>query len=160
MNQRWLEALGALGVLAGLVFVGLEIRQNTRALEGATVQASAELTVDLILRGMESPIIQAVWGDVASGRELDDFVGTERTQIGWYFTALLRVEENRYRQVELGTVSSDAMLDFANDYLRFRAFRQFWETSKTTGLWQYDPGFVAFLDGKIEASGAAWSGPR
>ena len=44
------ETLGFLAVVASMVFVGLEIRQNTRAVRGATVQAMV-VSLDLCKSG-------------------------------------------------------------------------------------------------------------
>jgi len=39
----WIQLLGMLGVLGGLVFVGLEMRQSQLIALGATVQGRTEL---------------------------------------------------------------------------------------------------------------------
>jgi hypothetical protein len=51
-----------------MLFVGLEIRQNTQALQGATVQAGADLQIEMVLRGMEDPLIQSTWGALSGGQ--------------------------------------------------------------------------------------------
>ncbi len=43
-NVNWIwketaEVLGVLGVIASMIFIGIEIRQNTNAVHGATLQA-------------------------------------------------------------------------------------------------------------------------
>ena len=43
------EAGGAIAVLLGLVFVGLELRQNTSAVEAATFQGLTDATNEALL---------------------------------------------------------------------------------------------------------------
>ncbi|MEN8374774.1 MAG: hypothetical protein ABFS34_04940 [Gemmatimonadota bacterium] len=40
------EALASLGVIGSLIFVGLEIRQNTKALEAAAIQSMTDVFRD------------------------------------------------------------------------------------------------------------------
>ena len=42
IKSSWYELIGLLGVVSSLVFVGIEIRQNTSAIKGATHQTIAE----------------------------------------------------------------------------------------------------------------------
>ena len=49
------ETIGLVAVLLGLVFVGFEIRQNTQAVKGATIQGLAEMSLEIQLTGMQMP---------------------------------------------------------------------------------------------------------
>ena len=48
MNRNRLELIGFISVIASLVFVGMEIRQNTTAVRGATNQAISDQALSLI----------------------------------------------------------------------------------------------------------------
>ena len=48
-NNLWFELIGLFGVISSLVFVGVEIRQNTAAVKGATHQTVAEQINELTL---------------------------------------------------------------------------------------------------------------
>ena len=61
----WIQLLGMLGVLGGLVFVGLEMRQSQLIAIGAQVQARTELRAQLQLAPFEGNI------DVARADFLD-----------------------------------------------------------------------------------------
>ena len=71
-----IEILGILGVIGSLIFVALEIRQNTNALRSATIQAIGELLSDL---AAERPVIHifedAHWADPTSLEVLDQLIG-------------------------------------------------------------------------------------
>ena len=44
-KRKWIDWLGAIGVVASLIFVGLEVRQNTAAVRGATYQSVADASL-------------------------------------------------------------------------------------------------------------------
>ena len=54
IKSSWYELIGLLGVVSSLVFVGIEIRQNTSAIKGATRQTIAEQINDLTLTSIAS----------------------------------------------------------------------------------------------------------
>ena len=52
----WIQLLGMLGVLGGLVFVGLEMQQSQRIAIGAQQQARAELRAQVLIAPFEGNI--------------------------------------------------------------------------------------------------------
>ena len=55
--SRWTETIGVIGVIASLVFVGVEIRQNTQAVRGATYQSLTESSMELLFRISDDPAL-------------------------------------------------------------------------------------------------------
>lgn len=53
--RRLVEIFGFLGVIASLVFAALEIRQNTRAVYGATIQGMAEQSFETSMVIVQTP---------------------------------------------------------------------------------------------------------
>ncbi len=45
-KRKWIDLLGAVGIVASLIFVGLEVRQNTLISRGAAVQSITEQVND------------------------------------------------------------------------------------------------------------------
>ena len=45
-KRKWIDLLGAVGVVASLIYVGLEVRQNTLISRGAAVQSITEQVND------------------------------------------------------------------------------------------------------------------
>ncbi|MEJ2540819.1 MAG: hypothetical protein P8188_12755 [Gemmatimonadota bacterium] len=159
MKKEWIELVSVFGLLAGLVFVGFEIRQNTKALQGGTVQAAAELQIEMILRGMEDPVIQATWGSLEAGRPMTEFSQEEQMKLGWFFAALTNLEENRFRQIQLETADEE-MLGLVNNYLAFAGFREWWEARLEEGLDDRDPAFIAYLDRRMDEAASRAAGSR
>ena len=54
--DTWIQLLGMVGLLGGLIFVGLEMRQSQRIALAAQVQARAEMQTDRLLSSIEGNI--------------------------------------------------------------------------------------------------------
>lgn len=112
-------------VVLGLVFVGLEIQQNTDAVKGATIQALAEMSQANTLAGLENPDLREAYMIV---REFgpDSLNRAQLDLLGWYTTASLRVMENRFHQVELGTLDDLSTAGGGEPFFRTLWFRGWW----------------------------------
>ena len=53
--RSWLEIATTIGVILSLVFVGFEIRQNTQAVRGATIEALAAQSIEFVTGGDVDP---------------------------------------------------------------------------------------------------------
>ena len=51
----WLQVIGLFGVIAGLAFVSLQLRQEQKIAMSTAYQARAETTIDLLLSTSENP---------------------------------------------------------------------------------------------------------
>lgn len=96
------ESVGAFGVVASLIYVGLQVRQNTRSVRTATyealVRSSSEFLSPLVhdanlATRFESAV--ADWMSIEAG---------ERAQINYIFTQLFRMWENAFFQMQEGTL--------------------------------------------------------
>ena len=124
-ERKFTESIGAIGVLLGLVFVGFEIQQNTEAVKGATIQALAEMSQENTLAGIENPDLRTAWRIV---REFgpDSLTLDQIDILGWYTTSSLRVMENRFHQVELGTLDGLETVGGGEPFWRTVWFRGWW----------------------------------
>jgi len=121
------EVLGVLGVIASMIFVGVEIRQNTYAVHGATLQAVSQQSLDLVMAGLDNPELRSAF-DAASSNQLSP---EQRDLIGWFISAKLRADENRFRQVELGILDPSTYLHLStHGAYRTPYFAEYWAQSK------------------------------
>ena len=99
----WIQLLGMLGVLGGLVFVGLEMQQSQTIALGAQQQARTEMTGELWAAGLEgeTEIHAAMTNPWA---ELNEYQKGVREQVQRYFWIML---QNNHYQYELGLISED-----------------------------------------------------
>jgi hypothetical protein len=126
INWIWKESaevLGVVGVIASLIFVGAEIRQNTNAVRGATLHAVSQQSMDLVMAGVDSPELRSTF---AAGRE-NRLSAEQKVLMNWFIAAKLRADENRFRQVELGILDVSTFQQLSNhEAYRMPHFAEYW----------------------------------
>ena len=104
----WIQLLGMLSVLAGLVFVGLEMRQSQRIALAAQQQERASLVTEIIGTFSETnPPISFL--DFLN-ENLDVSNQNNRAIAETYIYRMWMVYENDYLQYELGLMDEDIWL--------------------------------------------------
>lgn len=134
------EVLGVLGVVGSLVFVAMEIRQNTNAVKSATIQAISEQSLGINELIIENPDLRAARLASRSGPLTQE----QQMIMDSYFAAALRVRQNRYMQAELGALDAETSSEIGTGGIFFDpAFDEYWERNKVN----YSEGFREYLDG-------------
>jgi len=143
------EMVGFVGVALSMLFVGLEVRQNTTAVRSATQQAIADQANALDLLVASDPVLARLVGRMLEDGPTDSALGSfeEQFQLAFFVRAALRRVENIYLQVE-NHVLDEAAFD--------RIGYGFYETPFARDVWvnmrdSFDPGFAAFLDERLAA---------
>lgn len=103
----WIQLFGMIGVLGGLIFVGLEMRQSQTIALGAQQQARTELNSNRLLTELEligeiGP--SAITSSRLEWEELSDEQKAVREQIQRWFWTLL---ENNFYQYQLGLINDE-----------------------------------------------------
>ena len=111
-RQGLREALSALGVIASLVFVGYEIRENTKVARAATYQAIGFDVLETFRQHSHDPqfaLIRTTAEDSTRWAELSeaDWFQLKSSLIGSF-----RAWEGVYRQVEEGLLPEEALGQF------------------------------------------------
>ena len=157
-NWRWGEFIGVLGVIASLVFVGLEVRESSRATRAATDAEIASQFVALNNAMFSSPELMEAFD--AASEAGHPSAGTFSTQmmILAFFRSLFHVWSNTHRQHLNGSVNPllfDAVVQELSAYSARedpeaterinqsrRNFAWAWESERFI----YNPRFQAFVD--------------
>ena len=117
------EVFGVLGVIASMIFVGIEIRQNTDAVRGSTLQAVSQQSMDLVMAGIENRDLRLAFTASIAGT----LTREQASLLGWFFSAKLRADENRMRQVELGILDASTFNQLSNHKAyRLPYFAEYW----------------------------------
>ena len=137
------DIIGFLGVVASLLFVGQEIRQNTAVARG---QARQELALQfqdwLELRASSEELDDLFWGAWVDEVELTP--GQYRRAVLMMRIFLTRLE-NVFLQVNEGLVDESALNSYgwaAGQYFLSDRFRAFWDV----GAVAFDPQFVTYFN--------------
>lgn len=105
------ETVSAVGVIATLGYLALQVRQNSNVTPSATRQAISSVQADLGPRMAESPDLRAA---LASLGEIGIFTTEMDAAIrdSTFFRALMRIFENQYHQYEDGTFDADMWIGY------------------------------------------------
>jgi len=97
------EIIGTVGIVLSLVFVGIQVRDNTRVTQAASYQAASEFDHQLLLTVGSDPDTAAAFHNYI--RAPETLSGDTELQGRYLFGAVLRNLENFYIQNGLGTLS-------------------------------------------------------
>jgi hypothetical protein len=132
------EILGIIGVVTSLVFVAMEIRQNTDAIRSSTIQGVLDQAVSVNLVPVNnSGLREAIYA------EPDQLTDDQRRMVAWFYTALLRVQLNRFGQAQVGFLDENSLRDLGGrgGVFQVPTFQAFWETQGG----RYSPEFEQFM---------------
>lgn len=143
-KRNWIDWLGAIGVVASLIFVGLEVRQNTAAVRGATYQSIADSSLQQVQWWANNEKLLQYEVRIDGGALSEEFTEVENLLIRATFVMTIRRIENIYVQVREGLVEEDAVLRFrpSKDYFATPYFKEFWESWRL----EMEPEFREFFE--------------
>ena len=159
MNERtrpiWretAEVIGVLGVIASLIFVALEIRQNTDAVRSATndlltragaVQDISRWSYDATILLLDYPELVGAREAACSGSVSED----QRISLYVYYAALLRIQLNRFQQAQLGILDEELALNLGGRGAGYRNpyFAEVWSGLKG----EFSADFAEFVEREL-----------
>lgn len=144
IKRKWIDWLGAIGVVASLVFVGLEVRQNTAAVRGATYQSIVDSSLQQVQWWANNEKLLQYEVRIDEGALSEEFTEVENLLIRAAFVMTIRRIENIYVQVREGLVEEDAVSRFrpSKDYFETPYFQEFWESWRL----EVEPEFREFFE--------------
>ena len=101
------EFVAATGVILSLLFVGLEIRQNTLAVRSSTLQALSDSHRDLVLGSLLSEEHSALITRTFQGETADAFTDHDNTRLFGYYVVYISHLQNTYMQRAAGVIDDD-----------------------------------------------------
>jgi len=137
-----ISILANIGVLIGILLLAYELRQNTEAIQATTIQSIADQSIQSNLAGVHIPELRAAYRRTAQG--VDYATQDDWDILMWWYSTNLRVMENRFRQVGLGTLSSDGMEQVGGRATGYShpMFGEIWEWAMDG----YAPDFAAWVE--------------
>mgnify|MGYP001267711532 CR=1 FL=1 len=137
------EILGVIGVVGSLIFVAFQIQQNTNAVRSATIQAILDRSYDATVLTVENADLRAAHQAACDGSLTSD----QRLQLIAFYRAILRLQLNRFLQVQLGILDEQMAMTLGGKGSLYRRpiFRELW----VEGKYEYSPEFQAFIEREI-----------
>ena len=136
------EFVGAIAVVATLIYLALQVRQHTFTTKAQMVQDAAAAQQRVLMRLMDDDMVQATIRRQNGEPRTDADVAKRRT----WFTANLRGHESYYYQYQQGLFDEGihhAKTNALRGMARDEAFRAVWSESR--GNWS--PDFADYIDG-------------
>ena len=140
------------GVIGSLLFVGFEIRQNTDAVRGSTIQGISDQSMQFTLALSMDPdwlqLQERIVGDSVPPSQLSRL---ERRKLTWVLLSSTRIMENRFRQMQLGILERESMgqLGASRGWYGSWWFREWWDDYPPEQQWS--PDFIEFMEIEVLA---------
>ena len=119
-----IEAVGVVAIVAGLVFVALEIRQNTNAVRSSVIQSISDQSINALQVAVEDESLRQSQSAIVNGTANED----QMRQARRYYAMLVRIQQNRFMQSQIGTIDKDTALALGGRAAIYRRpeFHQYW----------------------------------
>jgi hypothetical protein len=98
----WLTLLANVGVIAGIVFLAFEIRQNTTSLKASAIQASTEVARENIMALVEDPSLIEL-----RNKPPGELTETEEQRLYWLSRSFWLSMQGLWRQWQLGILPEE-----------------------------------------------------
>ena len=152
-RKEVIETVGLIAVVASLVFLALEIRQNTDALYSESRQSVLVAAQTELLQLVENP------GLVVSATKEEPLTEEEQVALGAWLAAAMRAREYSWLQYRDGSID-DAQWETEVFVIRWmldsERTRQWWVN---IGRRNVSPGFGSFVDADMQSqpgTGDGW----
>lgn len=140
-NRKFIEIIGLFSVVGSLVFLGIEVKQNTIAVRGATQQAVSSQVSEMYRILTENENIEKLINQCYKGISKTDISESEYVQL-WAFQMMgFRRIENIHLQYKNGLLTEDAFSRIRIGIYRTKIVREIWEERKG----DFEPDFANFF---------------
>jgi len=141
------EIVGALSVVATLIYLIFEVRQNTEAVRGATLLGNTEMWTNLLLAMSDSGNIGTyLYGSAGKA----DIKPKDFAQFMFYCRVYFISFEQQFLQYRNGYINEDAYRGYerslCSEILVYRGFRMYWMLYRDN----YSTDFVKRVDELLE----------
>lgn len=126
-TQNLVEAIGMLGIMGSLIFVGIEVSQNSAIARTASYQAYINGFTGIYLTQISDNELNSLMVRASSETQVNDFTLEERRKLRLFYIALLRQWEGVYRSVNEGILPEEMLtMVGAGHLLGYRVFKEMW----------------------------------
>lgn len=143
------EIVGGIAVVISLIYLALEVRQNTISLRNATLQSNTALWSSLLSNLASPEIVQAYSSGIAGKADIQP---GQYTQFFLACRALFVAFENQYYQFRHGALDRETYLGYeraiSEQLLAFQGIRLWWRQSHGV----FSPAFAERVDVMIEST--------
>jgi hypothetical protein len=148
------ELLGALGVIASLIYLAVQIRQNTESVRMASHHGVAEQFQRSNLAALEDPqLAELLIRGLPDASSLSD---VDRLRVDLYLLSLFRTYEELYQLHQKGLVDHELWDSREQSMMRWMSYpgvRSWWRDSQ---VHMFIASFRAYIDGRLPETAALY----
>ena len=146
------QVLGAIGVIASMIYIGVQIRNNARSVRAATYQQLSGQFIShwLALAGNVELVDIALRG----GDDFDSLTRIEKARMRFVLLGYIRQYQNAYFQHQIGTLKEDDWKSITGDMeavLSLPGVQKVWTLIRGRS----SPEFQVFVDGIVAEAAKA-----
>ncbi len=104
--NEWLQVVGMFGVIASLIFVGLQMKQTQLIALSSTYQARSDATVESLVAAISSPEFLSASAKIYANKS-DELTMQEAVAWEYFLGADMTLFENNHQQYEMGFLSEE-----------------------------------------------------
>lgn len=113
-----IETVGIVGLIASLVFVGIEIQQNSVVAQAQSEQATSELMTNIFLLPAQDPELAELLISVNLGRlSIEDLDSRQSANLYFFYMLALQAWETSFQAVQSGIVPEGILDRYDGTYL-------------------------------------------
>jgi hypothetical protein len=131
-TNRWLTLVANVGVIVGLIFLALEIRQNTEVARSAVDLEIAAMGTDFHMRVAENPALARAY--YIGMRDPDSLTEDERIQLNYLIPGVFLLMEGAHKQFIRGFLPEEGWTPYEgliSHLLENPIVRDWWINSST-----------------------------
>jgi hypothetical protein len=140
------EIVGGIAVIVSLVYLAIQVRQNTASVRNSTLQSNTALWSSLLSSLAQPGAVEAY---VAGMTGKEDIKPIHYTQFFLLCRGLFIAFENQYYQYRQGALDRETYRGYersiSQQLLAFPGFRAWWQQSRAV----FSPAFVSHVDEMI-----------
>lgn len=148
------ELLGALGVIATLVYLGRQIRQNTDSVSMSAEGAMSQQIADWASRVNADPELGEIWNKAADSQ--DELTDYEKRRWLWFIVEMMFMYEGHFQLFLKGHISPGAWDAKANLMvgllMQNKAAAEWWEGRVAP----FSPEFFEHIETRRKAADSDW----
>ncbi len=130
-TKNLIEGVGMLGIMGSLIFVGMEVSQNSSIARTASYQSYIDGFTELSLAQINDTELNSLMVRASNEASTSDFTPEERRKIRLFYIALLRQWEGLFRSVNEGILPEELLtIVGAGHLLGYRIFEEMWPDIK------------------------------
>ncbi len=143
------EFVGGIGVVITLVYLALQIRQNTKTVRSSTLAANSQIWSGMMMNTLDPAVMSAYLQGSLGETEMEPenfarFLFTCRA----YFVNM----ESQWYQYKSGTLEAEIYLGYErsllNQMLAFKGIRRYWKMFSN----EFSPEFSAYVESLLASS--------